>query len=104
MTSVSVSDWKWWPRAASSSFESPEVLDDAVVDDREPAGVAEMGMGVGLGDAAVGCPAGVAEADVGGREIDRGVGDLAGLLLHLDMAVDARCRRPRSRSRDIRGA
>ncbi len=51
-------------------------------------------MGIGLGDAAVGCPAGVAEADVCGREVDRGAGDLAGLLLDLDVAVDARSPTP----------
>ena len=37
------------------------VLDDPVVDDRKPAVAAHMRMGVGVGDAAVGGPAGVAD-------------------------------------------
>jgi hypothetical protein len=65
------------------------VLDDAVVDHRQPAVAVEVGMGVRAGDAAVGRPPGVAEADVGGGEGDAGAADLAGALLDPDAAVDA---------------
>ena len=71
----------------------PEVLDDAVVDDRDIAGAVDVGMGVEVVGPAVGRPAGVGEAD---RRLGRGVeqrgaqvGQLARALLHEQLA---RCR------------
>src|SRR5690606_38159984 len=64
-----------------------EVLDDAVVDERKPAPVTEVRMGVGVGGATVGGPASV--ADAGGAVGDRGAAEfvdkdaeLAGVLAH----------------------
>ena len=50
------------PSASSSSLSVGEVLDDAVVDDGEPAVVAEVRVRVAVGRAAVRRPAGVADA------------------------------------------
>src|SRR4029079_7014550 len=61
---------------------------DAVVDDREPAGFTEVRVRVGPGNAAVGCPARMTEADIGRRHIDRRSRDLAGRFLDLDHAVN----------------
>src|SRR5690606_7021101 len=72
-----------------------EVLDDAVVDDREAAGAVEVGMGVLVANATVRCPAGMAEADAGLRERDRRVADLSCPLGHLNMAVDCDADPPR---------
>ena len=51
-------------------------------------GFAEMGVRIGLRHAAMRCPARVAKADVRRWEIHRRGGDLAGLLLDVDEAVD----------------
>lgn len=48
--------------------ERGEVLDDAVVDDGDPARVVEVRVGVGVRGAAVGGPAGVADAGRTGRQ------------------------------------
>ena len=58
--SVSVSVSKTAPSASSSARERAEVLDDAVVDDGDAAGLVRVG--VALGGRAVGRPAGVADA------------------------------------------
>ena len=50
------------PAATSSALSSRVVLDDPVVDQGEPAGAVDVGVGVLLGGAAVGGPAGVADA------------------------------------------
>jgi len=42
------------------------IFDDAVVDDGDPAGLIQVGMGIYVGRRAVGGPAGVADADVAG--------------------------------------
>jgi len=68
-----------------------EVLDDAVVDDGDPAGAVAVGMGVEVARSTVRGPAGVAEPDSrAGRAAGEGVrqnGDLAGPLLHEQVAV-----------------
>ena len=65
--------------------ELPEVLDDAVVDDRDLARAVLVGMSVEVIGAAMGGPAGVGQADRRmGRAVGDGraqVGELAGLLL-----------------------
>ena len=69
------------------------VLDDAVVDDGDPAGLVGVGMGVGRGRRAVGGPAGVADADgAAGQavgqlllqhaELARGLADLEAVAVH----------------------
>ena len=63
------------------------VLDDAVVDDRQAAGAVEVRVGVLVGDAAVGRPAGVAEPDGAAGQRGLGLPDLAGPLLDHDRAV-----------------
>ena len=80
--------------------ELGEVLDDAVVDEREPALVAEVRVRVAVGRAAVGRPAGV--ADAGAAVVKRVrlelVGEhlqLAGALRGLDDAVVIDDRDPR---------
>ncbi len=91
-------------------LEVGEVLDDAVVDERQLAVVAEMRVGVAVGGSTVGRPAGA--PDAGGA-----VGDgmriqvvhqnlqLAGALRRAEVALAGRApRRPRSRSRGTRGA
>ncbi len=72
MISVSVSVTKVWPAAVSSCFEGEVVFDDAVVDDDEGAGAVAVGVGVLFGGAAVGGPAGVADAE---GAVDGVVGD-----------------------------
>ena len=69
-----------------------EILDDAVVDDRDLLILAHMRMGISVGRAAVGCPAGV--TDPGRRpgqrilaEQDLEVDELACLLAHLEASV-----------------
>lgn len=44
-------------------LEGEVVLDDAVVDDDEVSGAVAVGVGVFFGGAAVGCPAGVSDAE-----------------------------------------
>ncbi len=53
-------------------LEGEVVFDDAVVDDDEGAGAVAVGVGVLFGGAAVGGPAGVADAE---GAVDGGVGD-----------------------------
>ncbi len=94
------------------AFLSGEVVfDDAVVDDDEGAGAVAVGVGVLFGGAAVGGPAGVADA-VGALErvvAEDGfkVGELAGGAADVEAGRGLRgCRRRRcrrSRSRGIRG-
>ena len=72
MISVSVSDWNLWPLAMRGCLSSEIVFDDAVVDDDEGAGAVAVGVRVLFRGAAVGGPAGVADA-VGAGE--RGGGD-----------------------------
>ena len=68
----------------------PEVLDDAVVDDRHVAGAVDMGVRVQVVGTAVGGPAGMGKADgrLRRRIQERGaqVGQLAGALLHEQLA------------------
>ena len=59
---MSVSESNRWPRGEQLALQLLVVLDDAVVDDREPTLAVEVRVRVGLGDAAVGRPAGVPEA------------------------------------------
>ena len=70
--------------------EVPEVLDDAVVDDRHVARAVDVGMGVEVVGPAVGRPAGVGEADGRlGRGVEQRrpeVGELARALLHEQLA------------------
>ena len=61
-TSVSVSEVNSQPSAMSRRFRVEEVLDDAVVDQRQAAARVEHRVGVALGGRAVGRPARVAEA------------------------------------------
>ena len=90
-------------------FEGEVVFDDAVVDDDEGAGAVAVGVGVLFGGAAVGGPAGVADAEgaVDGVVGDDGfeVAELAGGAAELHECRRGlrrrRCRR--SRSRGIRG-
>ena len=62
MISVSVSDWKLWPLAMRACLSCEIVFDDAVVHDDEGSGAVAVGVGVFFGGAAVGGPAGVADA------------------------------------------
>ena len=62
MISVSVSEVNLWPLAMRAFFQLEIVFDDAVVDDDEGAGAVAVGVGVFFGGAAVGGPAGVADA------------------------------------------
>ena len=55
------------PVALQRGAQFGEVLDDAVVHDRDPAGAAEVGVGVAVGRAAMCRPAGVADAGGGRR-------------------------------------
>ena len=69
------------------------VLDDAVVDERDPPGLVGVGMGVGRGGRAMRGPPGVADADGAGGEMSGDllfeVGELASRLVHLEAgAVD----------------
>ena len=81
------------PLGLQAALEGVEVLDDAVVHERELAvPAAPVGVGVGVGGAAVGGPAGV--ADRGRRLRQRGVlqrlaqvGQLAGPLAGHDLVV-----------------
>ena len=72
MISVSVSVTNLWPLAMRLVLEGEVVLDDAVVDDDEGAGAVAVGVGVLFGGAAVGGPAGVADAE---GAVDGAVGD-----------------------------
>ena len=88
---MSVSVTKRWPSRCQVALEIEVVLDDAVVDDDDPAAAVAVGMGVFLGRPAVGGPARVADAVVA---LDR-VGaqrvleprQLAGAPPQLDLAV-----------------
>ncbi len=60
-TSVSVSDSKRWPAGGQLVGQLDVVLDDPVVDEGHPARAVDMGVGVHLGRAPVGGPAGVAD-------------------------------------------
>ena len=62
MTSVSVSVVNVWPSSRSFFFSAEVVLDDAVVHHHHAAGAVAMRMGVLLRGAAMGRPAGVADA------------------------------------------
>ena len=62
MTSVSVSVVNLWPSAMSCFFRRDVVFDDAVVHHDDLAGAVAVRMGVLFGGAAVGGPAGVADA------------------------------------------
>src|SRR5690606_2551099 len=69
-----------------------EVLDDAIVDDRDPSVVGQVRVGVGVGGGAVGGPAGVPDGDLrlGQRaalELLEQPAELAGLLAHRHGAV-----------------
>jgi hypothetical protein len=63
MISVSVSETKRWPFGDQLGLEREVVFDDAVVHDDEGAGAVAVGVGVLFGGAAVGGPAGVADAE-----------------------------------------
>ena len=98
------------PSASSSALSGVEVLDDAVVDQRELAVLAAaVRVGVGVGRAAVRGPAGVPDAGASsagsGVGVERlgEVGQLAGPLARCatPVAVDQRDARP-SRSRGTR--
>ena len=89
-TSVSVSLSKRRPSAEELVLQLLEVLDDAVVHDRDAVG--GDGMGVALGRLAVGRPARVADADRAGQrlaaETRLEVHELAFGAPALDVAVD----------------
>ena len=72
MISVSVSETNLWPLAMRAFLRAEVVFDDAVVDDDERAAAVAVGMGIFFGGAAVGGPAGVADAE---GAVDGGVGD-----------------------------
>ena len=59
------------------------VFDDAVVDDRQPAVAIEVRVGVGVGHAAVGRPARVAQRGPTARQTRRRLADLADVLFNL---------------------
>ena len=109
-TSVSVSLVKVPPASSTSCLSGGEVLDDPVVDQRELAVVAEVRMRVDVGRAAVGRPAGVADAGVAVGERSRrdrstSMPSLPALLARPELARRRRApRRPPSRSRGTRGA
>ena len=108
MISVSVSETNLWPLAMSALLEREVVLDDAVVDDDEGAGAVAVRVGVLLGGAAVGGPAGVADAEgaVDGALGDDGfeVAQLAGGAAQLESRRGLRLRRCRpSHSRGTPG-
>ncbi len=88
MISVSVSDWNLWPLAMRDCLSCEVVFDDAVVHDDEGSGAVAVGVGVLFGGAAVGGPAGVADAvgAVDGRGGDDGfeVAELAGRAAELE--------------------
>ena len=63
MISVSVSDDELVALGDELVLEGEVVFDDAVVDDDEGAGAVAVGVGVFFGGAAVGGPAGVADAE-----------------------------------------
>ena len=90
MISVSVSETNLWPLAMSACLRVEIVFDDAVVDDDEGAGAVAVGVGVLFGGAAVGGPAGVADAEgaVDGASGDDGleVAQLAGSAAELQAA------------------
>ena len=71
-----------------------EVLDDAVVDDGDPAGVVQVRVGVGVGRAAVGGPAGVPDAGA-----CRPAAAGPELLLQVERACRPSSRRPAPRRR-----
>ena len=103
--SVSVSLANSTPVGLQLGAELGEVLDDAVVDHRDPAVGATVRVGVAVGGAAVGGPAGVADAGGAVADADRAggaglrvaggplgehllqVGQLAGLLLGQQLVV-----------------
>ena len=63
MTSVSVSVLKTWPSCCSCCLSGEVVFDDAVVHDDDVALAIAVRVGVLFGGAAVGGPAGVADAE-----------------------------------------
>ncbi len=91
------------------ALEVEIVFDDAVVDDDDAAGAVAMRMGVFFGGAAVGCPAGVADAEgaVEGMFAEDffEIAELAGGAADFEQGSCWGCRRRcrPSRSRDIRG-
>ena len=91
-TSVSVSLASSTPALAQLVAQRGEVLDDAVVHDRDSAGGVEVRVRVGVGGPAVRGPAGVAEPEAGCRQRVQvqfllQVGELAGLLAAGQFAV-----------------
>jgi hypothetical protein len=70
------------------SAERAEIVDDAVVDDRDSTGAIDMWMGVRLGDAAVRRPSGMAETESRHREISSSRGNLSGAFLHGNTAIN----------------
>src|SRR5690606_40737638 len=71
----------------------PEVLDDAVVDERDASGGGDVGVGVAVGGHAVGRPAGVRDAAGGvgalaAAERRLEVGELAGVLLDVHRGAE----------------
>ena len=91
-TSVSVSEESCDARRRQLVAQLGEVLDDPVVDDGDAPILAQVRMGVAVGRTAVRGPSGVADAGRGvGQRVaaEQGleVGELAGLLAHLELAV-----------------
>ena len=90
MASVSVSEVRVWPRAVEPVPQLAEVLDDAVVDDRDVTRAVLVRMGVQVVRPAMRRPAGVGQADrrvrrpIPERHLE--VGELAGLLLDEQVA------------------
>ena len=92
------------------ALEVEVVFDDAVVDDDDAAGAVAMGMGVLFGGAAVGGPAGVADAEGAlegmlAEDLLK-IGELAGGAAEFKFVAARGCRRRcrPSHNRGIRGA
>ena len=101
-TSVSVSLASVTPASVSCGAQGGGVVDDAVVHDRDPAGLVGVRVGVGVGGRAVRRPAGVADPGRAGEALGQRVGQVAhpaGLLGHPEPASGRGPRRPPSRSR-----
>ena len=106
-TSVSVSLANSTPAVFQLVAQRREVLDDAVVDDGDLAGGVAVRVRIAVGGAAVGRPAGVAQAGAAGQRIRRHlghrgleVGQPTGATTHSEFAVtvdQGESRRSRSR-------
>ena len=70
---MSVSEAKDVPGLLEIGPEPGEVLDDPVMDDRDPVGLVQVRMGVAVGGRTVGGPPGV--SDAGGRRRQRAVAE-----------------------------